>query len=475
MEHAGILLAAPGSGSGKTTVTCALLEALKKRKIRVRSFKSGPDYIDPMFHDRVIGVPSRNLDTFFSDGEQIRTLYAYGQEGADFSVIEGAMGIYDGLGGIKKEGSAYHLAQMLDLPIVLVLDANGMGRTMIALLSGLLQYDCDRRIVGVILNRTTGSFCEIIRLQIEEELGLPVLGFFPKQKDLNLESRHLGLKLPDEIADLKRQVAGAAESLEKSVDVPRIVDIAERWQMQKAFRKFANTVAASEEMAGQIEKKQEETVFPRIAVARDEAFCFYYEDNLRLLREAGAELVEFSPLADETLPEKTNGLLLGGGYPELWAKQLAQNEAMRRSVRQAIEAGMPSVAECGGFMYLHEKLVDEQGQSYPMVGVVPGSCRNTGKLVRFGYAEIQERQPHFLADSVIRGHEFHYYDSDNNGQGCIAGKPTTGKKWDCVHLGENHWWGYPHLYYPSNPEFAAHFVKCAAKWSVTGEQRQVKG
>ena len=216
MLHSGMVLAAPQSGSGKTTITCALLAAMKNRKFAVRAFKSGPDYIDPMFHRQVIGVPSRNLDTFFSGADQIRELYGYDRESFSYSVIEGAMGLYDGLGGTQKEGSAYHLAQTLDLPVVLVLDARGMGRTMVALLAGILQYDRDHRIIGVILNRTSEGFCRTMTPVIEKELGLPVLGCFPVQKNLHLESRHLGLKMPQEMEGLRKQVNQAAEKLEKT-------------------------------------------------------------------------------------------------------------------------------------------------------------------------------------------------------------------------------------------------------------------
>ena len=232
MRKRGILLAAPGSGSGKTTITCALLAALKKRNIPVRSFKSGPDYIDPMFHSRVIGIPSRNLDTFFSEASQIQELYDYGEEGM-FSVIEGAMGIYDGLGGTQKEGSAYHLAQTLDLPVILVVDAHGMGRTLLALLAGIQSYDTDKRLAGVILNRITPGFYGIIAPLIEEELHIPVLGFFPKATDLQMESRHLGLKMPDEIAQLQTQVAHAAELLEANVNVEKLLEMA-GWKEEEA-------------------------------------------------------------------------------------------------------------------------------------------------------------------------------------------------------------------------------------------------
>ena len=236
MLHSGMVLAAPQSGSGKTTITCALLAAMKNRKLAVRAFKSGPDYIDPMFHRQVIGVPSRNLDTFFSGEDQIRELYGYDRESFSYSVIEGAMGLYDGLGGTQKEGSAYHLAQTLDLPVVLVLDARGMGRTMVALLAGILQYDRGHRIIGVILNRTSEGFCRTMTPVIEEELGLPVLGCFPVQKSLHLESRHLGLKMPQEMEGLRKQVNQAAEKLEETADLDRMLQLLQSWALLHAFR-----------------------------------------------------------------------------------------------------------------------------------------------------------------------------------------------------------------------------------------------
>lgn len=457
MVHAGILLAAPASGSGKTTITCALIEVLKRQNRKVRSFKSGPDYIDPMFHERVLHVPSRNLDTFFSDEEQLRQLYYEGVEETEFSIIEGAMGLYDGLGGTNEKGSAYHLAQVLDLPVLLVLDTHGMGRTMLPLLAGIKQYDTDGRIAGVILNRTSEGFFRKISGIIEEEIQLPVLGFFPQKRGFHLESRHLGLKLPEEIAGLRKQMEDAAIQLEKNVDIERILEIARQWSV--------NTHKLDIFMEEKIRKPQN-TV--RIAVAVDSAFCFYYEDNLRMLRQAGAELVPFSPLVDEILPENIDGILLGGGYPELCAKELSENVSMRNSIRQAIESGMPSLAECGGFMYLHDSMTVD-GVVYPMAGVVKGNCTNTGKLVRFGYVEIMEYTPEFLPKGeCIKGHEFHYYDSDYNGDFAVAKKPMEEKRWDCIHGGKNHWWGYPHLYYPSAPGFVEHFVKCANEWGKKG-------
>ena len=454
MKHPGVLIAATKSGSGKTTITCALLQALKERGIRTRAFKCGPDYIDPMFHKQIIGVPSRNLDTFFSGPEQIRELYQMNSketdDKAEISVIEGVMGLYDGLGGIREEGSAYHLAEVLDIPIVLVLDAHGMGRSMIPLLFGFLKYDKSHLIRGVILNRTTPMFLQTIAPLIEQELKLPVLGCFPKTQKLVMPGRHLGLVMPDEIDDIRRQLHEAAVQLEKTVDIDRILAIAdEAGNIDDFSRKTAGKPCAD----------------LRLAVAQDEAFCFYYEDNLRMLRENGVTIVWFSPIHDEVLPQNIDGILLGGGYPELHAKALAANEKMRKAIRDSIAAGMPSVAECGGFMYLHDTLVDKTGVSFGMAGVLPAECKDTGKLVRFGYVEIEEKEAGWLpAGTRIRGHEFHYYDSSDNGMDCVAQKPVTGRNWPCIHSTPEHWWGYPHLYYPSNPEFVYHFVAQMRKW-----------
>lgn len=457
---AGIMIAAVKSGSGKTTITCALLEALKRYKRPISAFKCGPDYIDPMFHKRVIGVDSRNLDTFFSNRQQIQQLYLRNRRENEISVVEGVMGLFDGLGGIREEGSAYDLAEALELPIILVLDAHGMGRTMVAVLAGILQYDTGHRIAGVILNRTSEAFYQTIVPVLERELSLPVLGFFPKVSDLHLESRHLGLKLPNEIAGLQSQVRRAAEILCTHVDVEKIIEIAD--SRGKSSSMFQNSCGGLTSLNSADKCRGEDKV--RIAVAMDEAFCFYYADNLRMLEEAGAQLVPFSPLWDAALPEDIQGLLLGGGYPELAVSQLAANQTMRASIYQAIRQGIPSVAECGGFMYLHEFLQDESGKRHPMVGIIPGTCSYRGKLVRFGYVEISEGRPRFLSENLsVKAHEFHYYDSDNNGTCCIATKPVTGKKWECIHTTERSWWGYPHLYYPSNPEFVEHFVHICRK------------
>ena len=450
MKKPRILLAAPKSGSGKTLITCALLGALKKKDLKPAAFKCGPDYIDPMFHRTVLKVPSENLDTFFT-GEETRSIFAELAKDADIAVMEGVMGLFDGLGGTREEGSAYHLAKVTSTPIILVVDVHGMGKSMIPLIKGFLDYDTEHLIKGVLLNRMTESFLETMRPMLEEELPVPIVGFFPARKDIHLESRHLGLMLPGEIEDLEAQLNAAADQFLATAGFEKILSIADQAE-EITDVKPADTSA-------NISASADKTPLT-LAVARDEAFCFYYEANMRAFRKRGVEIRYFSPLHDEALPPEADGILLGGGYPELYAKELSANESMKASIRSAIEGGIPSLAECGGFMYLHESMEDQEGCSYPMVGLVKGAVQFKGKLVRFGYVELTEKQPCFLQEGQsIKAHEFHYYDSTNNGVAVTALKPVTGRSWECIHEGEAYFWGFPHLYYPSNEEFTEHFVK----------------
>lgn len=463
-----IMIAAPKSGSGKTTITCGLLQIFKENGEDVSSCKCGPDYIDPMFHREVLEVPSRNLDTFFTGEDGTRKLFLKERREGELVVMEGVMGLYDGLGGIREEGSSYHLAKVTQTPIILVVDAKGMGRSVIPLIAGFLAYDKAHLIRGVIFNRMSAAYYEILKPLAEEELGIAVLGYFPENKDLQIAGRHLGLCMPGELEGLQEQIRMAAERLRETADISKLLQIAEEAELVEdsgSERKQSDDTAEKPDTT-----ENGEAIHPRIAVARDEAFCFYYEENLRLLEQAGAEPVYFSPLHDNALPENIHGLLLGGGYPELYAGQLSENDAMRTAIREAVADGLPTVAECGGFLYLHTTLTDREGHSYPMAGVLPGKCFDTGHLVRFGYIELEETAGHFLpSGSRIRAHEFHYYDSEDNGADCIAAKPATGRNYPCIHVGENHWYGFPHLYYPSCPEFAKRFVEKAKKFSKSGK------
>lgn len=452
MKIRRVMLAAPKSGSGKTMLTCALLQTLKDRGEQVISYKCGPDYIDPMFHKKVIDIPSKNLDTFFTNEEQTKRRFLSGRTEREIAVLEGVMGLYDGLGGVRKEGSSYHLAEVTDTPVILVVDAKGMGKSILALIAGFLAYDEKKLIKGVLFNRMSKSYYQILKPLIEQELKIRVVGYFPEYKRFQIESRHLGLKMPEELPHIKEELKLLSQTFAETVSLDEIMTIAKE--------------AGGLSLPGieEVKKGTENKDMPVIAVARDEAFCFYYEDNLQLLEEYGARLSYFSPLHDRTLPQECDGILLGGGYPELYAEELGENKTMLSQIREAISDGTPIVAECGGFMYLHEFIQDKENKKQSMTGVIPAGCHDTGKLVRFGYIEIKEKKASFLPEGqVIRGHEFHYFDSEKNGEDCIASKPVSGKTYPCILAGETYWMGFPHLYYPSNPAFARNFVEKAAK------------
>ena len=478
------MIAAPKSGSGKTMITCALLQLLKDSGKNVLSYKCGPDYIDPMFHKKVLGVPSKNLDTFFTDEKTTVQLFLDERADGDFAVLEGVMGLYDGLGGIYEQGSSYHLAKVTQTPIILVVDAKGMGKSVLALIAGFLQYDTQHLIKGVLLNRMSKGYYDIIKPLIEKELSVKVVGYFPEQKDIGLSSRHLGLVMPDELSDVKKQLNETADRLKKTIDMDLFIDIAE------AADEISDSESADEDKRQTLKNAepmriQDQNNTVNIAVAMDEAFCFYYEDNWKLLEKCGAKLQYFSPIHDTKLPEDCDAMLLGGGYPELYAKELSKNVSMLNAIKKAFKAGMPTVAECGGFMYLHTYIrnicddndeknnADTQNKAdiqndmnkSKLVGALDGGCHFKGKLVRFGYIELAEKHSNFLPlNEKIKAHEFHYYDSTDNGADCIATKPATGRSYDCVISHDNYWLGFPHLYYPSNPHFAESLVRKAYEY-----------
>lgn len=439
-----LVIAAPKSGSGKTSVTLGLISALKKRGMEVSAFKCGPDYIDPLFHREILRVPSGNLDTFFTDHEKTKEIFLSEATG-DISVIEGVMGLYDGVGGLEEEGSTYDLAKALSSPIILVLDAKGAGRSLLAELKGFLSYDKEGLIKGFILNKTSKDFGRKIGEYIESETNIAYLGSLPLDKKLELKSRHLGLVTPDAIEDesLSEKLDGIAKLFEKNIDIGRTLEIA------KEGGEIRGKVAS---------KNTKETV--RIAVARDRAFSFYYRENLEMLESLGAEIIYFSPIEDKKLPEKIDALILGGGYPEENLRDLSENKTMLISIRERIEAGLPVLAECGGFLYLLDEIEDENDQSYKMAGVIKGKAYYDPKEARkrFGYITLE------YGGRSIKGHEFHYFDTDNNGNCAIAKKPDGSKEWKCMHIKDNIIAGFPHIYYPSDPKFAEAFIEKALSY-----------
>lgn len=442
-----MVIAATGSGSGKTTITCGLLGALKDKGLKPCSFKCGPDYIDPMFHRKVLDIPAGNLDTFFTEDELTRKLFAEEYSG-DIAVIEGVMGLYDGLGGVEAIGSTYDLARVLQAPIILVVNGRGKGRSLLAEIKGFLDFDTNHLIKGVILNKVSEGFGSKLGALIEEELGIKYIGFVENNNDLTVDSRHLGLVLPEEIEDIKLKQTEIKQLVSKGLDLDLIVDIASAVQnIEESGESNRNTVKTSEDDIVNAKSL-------KLAVARDEAFCFYYRENLKLLEEAGVELVYFSPLRDSSLPKGCSGLLLGGGYPENYLKELSANTSMKQAINKAINDGIPVMAECGGFMYLLDSIADKEGNSYPMVGAIKGVATWTGKLVRFGYVTINLDK-----DMMVKGHEFHYYDTDNNGEDMVVTKSSTGKSYNAMHRINGGFVGFPHLYYPSAPEVVSDFVE----------------
>ena len=429
------LLAAPRSGSGKTTMTCALLMALKRRGCAPCAFKSGPDYIDPMFHRAVLGVESRSLDLFFSAPETVRALYAKGAAGHGAAVCEGAMGFYDGLGGVSDRASAWHLADTLGLPVLLVVEPKGQSLTLAAELKGLKNFRTPSHIAGILLNNCTARMHALLAPMLEKETGLPVLGFLPKLPEAVIGSRHLGLYTAAEVENLQQKLALLADAAEEHIDWPRLLALCEK------------------EPPALPEKAPQPPARVRIAVAQDEAFCFTYAETLEAFRDAGAEVVFFSPLRDTALPENIGGLYLPGGYPELHARELSENTSLLREIKQKIESGLPTAAECGGFLYLGQSLTDAEGQSWPMAGVLPGEAKDAGRLVRFGYAALSADSDSLLfrAGESFPIHEFHHWDSTANGTALAAKKPVGGAEWRCGFVNEHFYAGFPHLYWAGTP------------------------
>ena len=436
------LIAAPRSGSGKTTVTCAVLTALQRRGTDPCAFKCGPDYIDPMFHSRIIGAKSANLDLHFFSENTLRFLLAKNAAGCDVSVIEGAMGFYDGAGLTTWKTSAYELALVTKTPVVLVVNARGAALSVLAVIEGFLRFRPESGIRGVILNQCTAMTYASLSAAIEERFGIRCFGFLPRLDECVLESRHLGLVTAGEIRDLREKMQTLAAQAEKTLDIDALLALAHE--------------AEPLDYTPAVLPKKEKI---RLAVARDNAFCFYYEDSLDAVREMGGEFVPFSPITDGALPENIDGLYLGGGYPELYAKELGENASMRASVRAALERGVPCIAECGGFMYLTEAIGDE-----PMAGFLPGTCFDTGKLTRFGYVTLRAKKDNLLcrAGGEIAAHEFHHWDCTCPGDAFAAEKPT-GRRWECAVASDTLYAGYPHFHFYSNLEFLYSFYDACIK------------
>ncbi len=512
-----LMISAMSSGSGKTVVTCGLFALLKKRGYHVRSVKCGPDYIDPMFHSRVLGVEGENADLFLMGEKRVREILCGNPDHTDerveeaesfcevcvsadhtdewigeqsYVLAEGAMGFYDGIGG-TADNSAWDIADRTDTPVLLVIRSKGQSLSLAAQVRGFLDFRKPSHI-------------------LERETGLTVFGYLPAMAEAEIPSRHLGLVTADEISDLRNRFEKIAAQMEKTVDVEGLLRLFQRDACKEALSEPAasdftagdsgnkcdvpvrdsgnkcnapaedsgnkcdvpvgcagNDGASSEKAAGNVFMSTHECTVSegvcscRIAVARDEAFCFYYAESLRALREAGAEPVFFSPVHDKCLPDDISGLYLGGGYPELYAGELSENREMLAEIREAVNAKMPLIAECGGFLYLQKYLEDESGTVHEMAGAFSGTGRPTGHLVRFGYLYMTALQDSLLfrEGEVIPAHEFHHWDTDDNGRNLEAVRARGGQPWQCAYVSDSMYAGFPHISLGGEVPLAERFVE----------------
>lgn len=441
-----ILIAGANSGCGKTSITCGILKALTDRGFSVQSYKCGPDYIDPMLHGHITRRQCRNLDPFFSTEEELLWLMAKDSQEADFTVTEGVMGYYDGL-GTSFDKSSHTVSVATKSPTILIVNVKGMAHTMIPVIKGLVSYR-DNPVRGVILNRCGRGLFEMMKPVIEEELGIKAVGYFPQQEGIHIKSRHLGLMTAAEISNLDEVISLLGKTARECIDLELLLKIG---------RKAEPLPVEKHPVAPKIKKA-------RIAVAWDKAFCFYYKENLEILEQMGAELVYFSPVHDTELPENTGGIYLGGGYPEAYRRELSENVSMRADIRDAVRAGKPVFAECGGFMYACRNLIETDGSSMPMLGLVPTEVEMTKRLsMQFGYVNVKADKDTAFFDkgTVIRAHEFHYSKAKQRGDACTMSK-STGRSWKGLYVIDHVLAGYPHFYFHNCPEMARRFVGMAA-------------
>ena len=437
-----LLITGTNSGCGKTTVTCAVLAALQTRGIRPTAFKCGPDYIDSMFHRAISGIKAYNLDSFFLNGDGLRSHLA-AHEG-ELSVIEGVMGYYDGIAA-TEEASAYTVAKETQTPVILVARAKGAAHSLCAIIEGFSRHRRDSQIKGVIFNDANEKRYPDLE-RIAKEAGIQAYGTIPRNDKWALPGRHLGLLTTGEIEDLQGKLSELGRQAEQSLDISGLISLAET----------APALTANIHANTGVSTKPQFAPVVRLAISRDEAFCFLYEENLESLQSLGCELAFFSPLKDNALPANISGLYLCGGYPELYRETLSGNTSMLKSIRQAVDNGLPTIAECGGFLYLHDTL-----DAFPMCGAIHGAAFETKRLQRFGYITLTAGQDNLLCkvNESIRAHEFHYWDSDNRGGGFTAHKAGRELYYRCIHSTDNLYAGFPHLYFPANINFAENFVE----------------
>ncbi|SDZ13481.1 cobyrinic acid a,c-diamide synthase [Proteiniborus ethanoligenes] len=443
-----VVIAGTHSGCGKTTVSLGIMAALTKRGKKVAPFKVGPDYIDPSFHSFVTGNLSYNLDSWLLDSDTVKYLFNKNKKGMDICIIEGVMGMHDGFGIDNSNGSTSHVAKITKTPVVLVVEANAMSTSAAALIMGYMMYDKEVQVKGVIFNKVCGEkHYEMLKLVVEKNLGIKALGYLPKRDDISLKSRHLGLIPADEVEELNKKIDDLVELVEKHIDLKSLEEIGD-----------VEEIGIVENPAKDIYMKYKSL---KIGVPRDKAFSFYYGDNLQLMEEAGVKLLPFSPIKDKQVPKEVDGLYIGGGFPEIFAKELEENITMRENIKDLLNNGLPAYGECGGLMYLTNGILDLQGKYYKMVGFLDTESMMTNRLNRFGYINVETK-----TGIKIRAHEFHRSSIEENENLEYYYHVTKYREkfigqWKCGLTKNNVVAGYPHIHFYSNLDFLKEFLdKC---------------
>lgn len=450
-----LVIAGTSSGVGKTTVAAAVIAALRARGLRVQAFKAGPDYIDPSHLGRAAGSPARNLDSWMLPPAALREVFHRAAAGADIAVVEGVMGLFDGRTGGGEAGSTAEIAKLLAAPVVVVLDIAKAGRSVAATALGFREFDRALRLAGFVLNRAgSRAHAELAASAVEQATGLPVLGALHRDAAIAVEERHLGLVPEAEDPRGTERDAHLAAAGEAGLDLDALLAL-------------ARGAPPLEEPAASVFPATPRPLVARLAVARDRAFSFYYPENLDLLEACGLELVPFSPLGGSALPDGVDGLYLGGGFPELYAAELAGNGSMVESIRAAVAAGMPVLAECGGLMYLSQAIVDQDGRRHAMVGAVPGSCIMEDRRVRLGYVTVRARARSLLLrpGEEVRGHEFHWSRLDTPPEEASAAflVPGPPERLEGFAL-SNLLASYVHFHFAAHPRMAERFVRACSRW-----------
>ena len=450
-----ILIAGTASGVGKTTVATGLMGALKRSGLKVQPFKAGPDYIDPGYHNSATGKVSRNLDTWMLSGNAVLELFNRSARGSDIAVIEGVMGLYDGRTATGDEGSTAELAKLLKVPVLLVVDSRKGARSLAAIVKGYRDFDAEVNLAGVILNGIgSARHLNLCKEAIEHYTGIPVVGHLPRRPDLALPERHLGLVPTAERPPGDEFLESLILQCRSTLDIPAIIRISGHANVPE----IEPSLFPSTKMSAII----------KIGVARDRAFSFYYQDSLDLLEEWGADIVNFSPLSVLKIPDGISGLYIGGGFPEVYAAELASNSAIIKSIRAAAQSGMPIYAECGGLMYLCESMRDLEGKEHRMAKIIPVRVRIDTPHLSLGYRTVRalEDNPLLLRGQTVRGHEFHWSILCEDSKGMNAYEVAEVGSREGFHIG-NTLASYIHLHMAARPGIAQRFIESCRSWRAS--------